>query len=208
MFAGVMAYAMGVKVEHIRQGLRTFDTTYFQAPGRMNVFNDLPFKVIMDYGHNPAAVQVMSDLVQRMDVRGRRIVVLSGPGDRRDEDIRGMAVIAAKAFDHVILRRDDSLRGRGPREVPEIMHAALRAAGIPDDRSTIIPDEQEAIDHALKMAAPGNCSRATASICTKGNRNAASVTIPASAVAMPARKNVQTRRAFPSTNTPVIDEKR
>src|SRR5258707_8662548 len=57
MVAAVMAYAMGVKVENVRQGLRTFDTTYFQAPGRLNVFDELPFKVILDYGHNPAALQ-------------------------------------------------------------------------------------------------------------------------------------------------------
>jgi cyanophycin synthetase len=61
MFAAAMAHAMGVKLEDIRQGLRTFDTTFFQAPGRMNVFDNLPFKVILDYGHNPAAMKAMGD---------------------------------------------------------------------------------------------------------------------------------------------------
>ena len=156
MFAGVMAYAMGVKIEHIRQGLRTFDTTYFQAPGRMNVFNDLPFKVIMDYGHNPAAVQCMADLAQRLDVSGRRIVVLAGPGDRRDEDLEAIAVIAAKAFDHIILKRDDGLRGRGPSEVPELMQRKLRAVGYPEAQMQVIPDEQAAITAGLGMAQPGD----------------------------------------------------
>ena len=156
MFAGVMAYAMGVKIEHIRQGLRTFDTTYFQAPGRMNVFNDLPFKVIMDYGHNPAAVQCMADLAQRLDVSGRRIVVLSGPGDRRDEDLEAMVEIAAKTFDHIILKRDDGLRGRGPNEVPELMQRKLRALQYPDAQVQVIPDEQTAISTALALARPGD----------------------------------------------------
>ena len=72
--------------------------------------------MILDYGHNPAAVQAMADLVGRARVSsGRRICVLAGPGDRRDEDMREMARIAAKAFDHIILRRDDDLRGRGAR---------------------------------------------------------------------------------------------
>ncbi|HRP07307.1 MAG TPA: cyanophycin synthetase, partial [Gemmatimonadales bacterium] len=56
MVAAAMAFSMGIKLETIRQGLRTFDTTFFQAPGRANVFNEHPFKVILDYGHNAHAV--------------------------------------------------------------------------------------------------------------------------------------------------------
>ena len=84
MFAAAMAYAMEVRLEDIRHGLQTFDTTYFQAPGRMNIYHDHPFKVILDYGHNPAAVEAMVDVAGRLDVKGRRICVLAAPGDRRD----------------------------------------------------------------------------------------------------------------------------
>ena len=87
MFAAAMAFSLGIKLDAIRQGLRTFDTTFFQAPGRMNVFNEHPFKVVFDYGHNAHAVAAMAELAQRLDVTGRRIVVVAGPGDRRDEDL-------------------------------------------------------------------------------------------------------------------------
>ena len=156
MFAAVMAYAMGVKIENIRQGLRTFDTSYFQVPGRTNVFNDLPFKVILDYAHNPAAAQVMADLAQRLECSGRRVCVLSAPGDRRDEDIRAMARIAGAAFDHLILRRDDDLRGRGPDEIPLMMQEELLLAGFAEERMEVIPDEQSAIDAALKGSKRGD----------------------------------------------------
>ncbi len=156
MFAAVMAYAMGVKVENIRQGLRTFDTTYFQVPGRTNVFDKLPFKVILDYGHNPAAIQAMADLATRMECSGRRVCLLAGPGDRRDEDLRAMARIAGKAFDHVILRRDDDLRGRAAEEVPRIMEAELLASGFPKERIHVVPDEQLAFDTALKFCRRGD----------------------------------------------------
>jgi len=156
MFAAAMAYAMGVKVENIRQGLRTFDTSYFQVPGRMNVFDRLPFKVVVDYGHNPAAIQAMADLMLRLECSGRRICVLSGPGDRRDEDIKAIARIAAKAFDYIILRRDDDLRGRGSDEIPKMMAAELIEAGFSQDKFTIIPDEQAAIDASLAMAKRGD----------------------------------------------------
>jgi len=156
MFAAALAYSMGVSLDNIRQGLRTFDTTFFQAPGRMNVFDEHPFKVILDYGHNAAAVQVMCDLVSRLECPGRRLVVLAAPGDRRDEDIRNMATIAATHFDHFVCKRDDNLRGRGPDEVPEMLAEALRAAGVADDAIEVIPDEAEAVGHALGSGRPGD----------------------------------------------------
>src|SRR5450631_2051867 len=134
MFAAAMAFSLGIKLDAIRQGLRTFDSTFYQAPGRMNVFNEHPFKVLFDYGHNAHAVGVMADLASRLDVAGRRIVVLAGPGDRRDED----------------------LRNRAPDDVPRIQAQALRAAGVPEKAISVIPDEQEAIEAALRMGETGD----------------------------------------------------
>jgi cyanophycin synthetase len=156
MVAASMAFSLGIKLDAIRQGLRTFDTTFFQAPGRMNVFNEHPFKVLFDYGHNAHAVGVMADLAQRLDVTGRRIVVMAGPGDRRDEDLVAIADAVAGRFDHYICRRDDGLRGRDGDEVPRIQAKALMARGVPADAISIIPDEQKAIDAALRMGQPGD----------------------------------------------------
>jgi cyanophycin synthetase len=156
MFAAALAFSLGIKLDAIRQGLRTFDSTFFQAPGRMNVFSEHPFKVLFDYGHNAHAVAVMADLAQRLDVMGRRIVVLAGPGDRRDEDLVAIARAVAGRFDHYICRRDDNLRDRKPDEVPRIQAAALRAAGVREDAISVIPDEQEAIAAALNMGQPGD----------------------------------------------------
>ena len=156
MFAAAMAFSLGIKLDAIRQGLRTFDSTFFQAPGRMNVFSEHPFKVLFDYGHNAHAVGMMADLAGRLDVSGKRIVVLAGPGDRRDEDLRAIANAVAGLFDHYICRRDDNLRNRAGDEVPRIQAEALRAAGVPPEAISIIPDEQAAIDAALRMGAPGD----------------------------------------------------
>ncbi len=151
MFAAALAYSMGLKLEDIRHGLQTFDTTYFQVPGRMNIFDEHPFKVILDYGHNPVAVSAMCKLVEQLDLTGRRICVLSAPGDRRDEDIRDIARMTAGVFDYYICRRDDSLRGRGPEEVPEILRETLIQNAVDPACIDVIPDEQHAIDTALRM---------------------------------------------------------
>ena len=156
MFAAAVAFSLDIKLDAIRQGLRTFDSTFYQAPGRMNVYDEHPFKVLFDYGHNAHAVAAMADLAQRLDCTGRRIVVLAGPGDRRDEDLVAIAQAVAGRFDHYICRRDDALRGREPDEVPRIISAALRSLGVPDGAITVIPDEQEAIDAALRMGQPGD----------------------------------------------------
>ena len=156
MFAAAIAFSLGIKLDAIRTGLRTFDTTFFQAPGRMNVYDEHPFKVIFDYGHNAHAVAAMCDLAQRLDVQGRRIIVLSAPGDRRDEDITAIAATAAGKFDHYICRRDDGLRGRESAEIPNMLAAVLKAHGVGDKQIEIIPDEQAAIDRALHMGRHGD----------------------------------------------------
>jgi cyanophycin synthetase len=156
MFASAITHSMGKSLEDIRHGLQTFDTTYFQAPGRMNIFDEHPFKVILDYGHNPAAVKAMVDLVTNLETEGKRTVVIAAPGDRRDEDIADIATHCAGAFDRYICRRDDDTRGRGANEVPEMQREALIAGGVDPESIELIPDEQQAVERALQLSAPGD----------------------------------------------------
>ena len=156
MFAAALAYNMRLSLDDIRQGLRTFDVSFFQAPGRLNIFDDHPFRVIMDYAHNAAAVRAMSNLVDQFEVEGRRLVVLSAPGDRRDQDIEEIADMAAGHFDHFICRCDDHLRGRGADEVAHMLKARLLAQGVSEDCIDVVPDEQAATEHALNIAQPGD----------------------------------------------------
>ncbi len=185
MFAAGMAYAMGVKLDDIRQGLRTFDTTYFQAPGRMNVFDQNGFKVILDYGHNPAAVEAMCTLTDRLaesdalGTNGKRICVLSAPGDRRDEDIAETAKVAAGRFDHYICRRDDHARGRAEAEVPTMLKETLIAEGVDPAKIELIIDEEQAVEAALEKCQQGdlllifadNISRTWKQIVQRGGEN-------------------------------------
>ena len=152
MFAAAMAFALGKTLDQIRTGLRTFDNTFFQSPGRMNVFDEHGFRVILDYGHNEAAVGAMVDLVDRLKPRGRRIVCVTCPGDRRDEDISDIAAKVAGHFDHYICHRDDDLRNRAPDEMPRLMRTALIAQGVPESAIRIVEEEQDALATALNMA--------------------------------------------------------
>lgn len=151
MFAAAVAYSFGQDIDQIRLGLKTFNTTFSQAPGRMNVFDELPFRVILDYAHNPAAFETLTNLVDKLDNHNRKIIAVSSPGDRRDEDIMESTRILAGHYDHYVLKADDNRRGRGDDEIPQLMKQGLIDNGVAEDAITIIPDEQEAIEQALKM---------------------------------------------------------
>ncbi|HET9211389.1 MAG TPA: cyanophycin synthetase [Thermoanaerobaculia bacterium] len=157
MFATAIAHAMGISLENIRQGLRTFTTDFFQTPGRMNFYNELPFRVLLDYAHNAHGMAAMAQTIRGLTVTGRRIGVLAAPGDRRDEDIRDLARAAAPAFDFILLREDDRLRGRKPGESGELLRQGLLAAGFPADRIAAgIYGEERAVQSALETAQPGD----------------------------------------------------
>ncbi|MEH6636760.1 MAG: cyanophycin synthetase [Halioglobus sp.] len=156
MFAATMAYSFNKDFEEIRHGLRTFDTSFFQAPGRMNVYNEHPFKVVLDYAHNPAAFRVIADTVDRMDVKARRLAVVSMPGDRRDQDITESAETLAGHFDQYICKADDNRRGRGDEEVPQLLRDGLIANGVDPDCITIIANEETAVEAALEGAHDGD----------------------------------------------------
>jgi cyanophycin synthetase len=98
----------------------------------------------------------MCGLVDRFEIKARRIVVLSAPGDRRDEDVREIASIAAGHFDHFICRCDDNRRGRGKDEVAVMLKNKLLEEGVPADQIEVVADEQEATTRALEMAASGD----------------------------------------------------
>ena len=131
--AAAAAWAAGAHLHDIRQGLRTFSTSFFQAPGRLNLVDVGGVRVVIDYCHNVDGMRQLADFVSRMMVEaptkpGRVGAGGDGrpdgpgdrrpgiPGDRRDEDQRQYGAIAAGAFDEIIVREDNNLRGRAPGE--------------------------------------------------------------------------------------------
>jgi cyanophycin synthetase len=156
MFAAAIAYSFDISLEDIRQGLRIFNTSFYQAPGRLNIYNEHPFKVILDYAHNPAAIQTITDLAKRLDVNGKRRIVMAMPGDRREEDYVEAAKITSQGFDTFICKADDDRRSRGHDEVPQFLKKVLMENGINEADIQVIPSEQEAIDTALNQCEKGD----------------------------------------------------
>ena len=156
MFAAAIAFSFGKDLDDIRNGLRTFDTSFFQSPGRTNVYNEHPFEIILDYAHNPASFAAMADLAGKLDPVGNRTIDISIPGDRRDEDIRESVLACLPEFTHFICKADNNRRGRGHDEVPQLIRKYLLEQGISDDNITVIAEEEPAVDFALNSAKDGD----------------------------------------------------
>ena len=102
MAAVAAAWAVGLDWDTIRRGVGSFANDADNAPGRFNVMDYRGATVIADYGHNGDAMKALVDAVAAMPAK-KRVVVISGAGDRRDEDIRIQTEILGAAFDEVIL---------------------------------------------------------------------------------------------------------
>ncbi|HEU5436225.1 MAG TPA: cyanophycin synthetase [Telluria sp.] len=141
------AWAIDLSWDAIRTGLLTFAGETDNAPGRFNVFSYRGATVIADYGHNPDAILALVSAVDAMPAR-RRSVVISGAGDRRDEDIRQQTVILGAAFDDVLLYQDQCQRGREDGEVVALLRQGLQDA-VRTSHIDEINGEFVAIDKAL-----------------------------------------------------------
>ncbi|MGY8524824.1 cyanophycin synthetase [Paracidovorax citrulli] len=124
MAAIAAVWAQGIDWSIVRRGLATFVSDAGSAPGRFNVFDYRGATLIADYGHNPDAIQALCDAIETMPAR-RRLVVISGAGDRRDEDIRQQTRILGEVFDDVLLYQDQCQRGREDGEVLALLREGL-----------------------------------------------------------------------------------
>ena len=148
------AWALGLDWHAIRAGMRSFVSDAQTVPGRFNIFDHRGATVIADYGHNPDAIAALTRAIEAMPAR-RRSVVISGAGDRRDEDIRRQTEILGQAFDEVVLYEDQCQRGRGDGEVLALLRQGL--AGARRARTGHeIRGEFVAIDTALARLEPGD----------------------------------------------------
>ena len=148
------AWALNVPWDTIAQGLSTFISDIQGVPGRFNVFDYKGATLIADYGHNPDAIQALVHAVDNMPAE-KRVVVISGAGDRRDQDIRDQTQILGAAFDEVILYQDACQRGRSDGEVIQLLRDGLNGA-VRTQYVQDIQGEFNAIDAALARLSAGD----------------------------------------------------
>jgi cyanophycin synthetase len=142
------AYVQGMRYEDIRSGLLSFFPSPALTPGRLNLLRIGRGQVLVDYAHNPAAVEGLIDLVRRMPAR-RRIGVVTAPGDRRDQDLREIGR-RCSGLDYVILKEDENLRGRQRGEIVRVIQEGLADVGISPQQVETVYSEPEAVGRAVE----------------------------------------------------------
>lgn len=148
------ATALGADIETIRRGLRSFHPSPEQSAGRMNLIDLGSFKVLIDYGHNEAALKSLAEFLKQMKAK-RIIRMAAGVGDRSDEAIYTFGLASAVPGDVFILT-DPSPRGRVPGETPEIIKQAIVSRGVAPENVHIELREKQATELALGMAEAGD----------------------------------------------------
>jgi cyanophycin synthetase len=154
MAAVAAAWGVGLPWDAVRAGLASFVSDVHGVPGRFNVMSYRGATVIADYGHNPDAMRALVAAVNALPA-AKRLVLISGAGDRRDEDIREQTRILGAAFDEVLLYQDAAQRGRADGEVMGLLRDGLQGAA----RTAHVEEirgEFAAIDRALERLAPGD----------------------------------------------------
>ena len=149
--ASLAAFVQNVSIEQIRAGLNTFRASVSQTPGRMNLFNLGNYHALIDYAHNPASYVAVGAFVRNW-TSGKRVGVIGGPGDRRDEDFIMLGKLAAEIFDSIIVKEDDDTRGRVRGTAADLIVQGIKEVK-PDREYEIILNETEAVNRALDTAA-------------------------------------------------------
>ena len=150
-----VAYVQGVRYDDIRAGLLTFFPSPALTPGRLNMLRIGRRRVLVDYAHNPAAVEGVIDMARRLDAP-RRVGVITGPGDRRDDDLRALGRLAAAGLDHVIVKEDEDRRGRPPGEIARLVREGLVEGGLAAGAIEEVPNETDAVRRALALLEDGD----------------------------------------------------
>jgi len=151
--ATLASYVYGFTIEDIKLSLETFIPSAAQTPGRMNIFEFKDHRVMIDFAHNPDGFRGIKEFLSGID-SPYKIGIITGTGDRRDEDIREMGRISAQMFDHIIIRQDKFLRGRTAEEIVKLLVEGIQQED-PKQSYEYVPKEVEALKHALSLAKPG-----------------------------------------------------
>jgi len=134
-----------ISIEDIRSALISFVPSSSQTPGRLNFFHFKNFTFLADFAHNPHGLKLLGDFIGKLDYP-KKIGLISGTGDRRDEDIRELGSLSAQYFDEIIIRCDKNLRGRTAEEIIHLLKEGIEMQN-PSIPTMVIENEEEALEY-------------------------------------------------------------
>jgi cyanophycin synthetase len=157
LFAALSATGLGVPLRAALTALRGFDSSAAQNPARMNVIAGKPWQMIVTTVDGPTPVMALAEYARRLEIPGRRLLVLTTVDDRADDFIRATGAAAAKGgFDLYFCAEYQPLRARDPLVAARLLAEGLRAAGVAEERILTLSDTPAAVAQAESLAGPGD----------------------------------------------------
>lgn len=151
--AVLAAHGTNLDLELVREALRKFKPSAEQTPGRMNMFPFGKFDVMVDYAHNPPSMEALGKYLVNL-TGTHKVGIITGVGDRREQDMIEMGSAAAKIFDEIIIRVDKDTRGRSAEDIIGFVKEGIR--NVSDKINVeVIPEEAEAVRYAVNHAKEG-----------------------------------------------------
>ena len=156
MHAIAAAYFSGMNIDDIRSAMASFSSGEALTPGRMNEFGGLPFRVIVDFAHNPDGMKNVCEFVDRTKVPGRKIIAFAGAGNRTEVAIANVARAVAGHFDFYFCKDyEPPPDGRIIRLAPFIRRVLIEE-GVPAKNTAVVTYGREVIYQILDSCQPGD----------------------------------------------------
>jgi cyanophycin synthetase len=156
MHAVTASYLSGIEIETIQKAMSDFTASWESTPGRLNVFDDLPFRVIMDFAHNPDGMRKICEFVDGQEVEGRKLVAFAGSINRTDEVIRQMGRSIAGHFDFYFCKEHIRPDRTQPRTVGHLLKQGLMESGVAENQIAVRNYGKEVIFEIFDMCRPGD----------------------------------------------------
>lgn len=156
MHAIAASYLVGINIPNIRNAMVRFMSGPDSTPGRLNIFDDLPFRVIIDFAHNVDGFQKLSEFIDNQPISGQKILVFGISSDHRDADIKAAMSALAGHFDYYACVDSLDLKNRQAGELSALLANGLTSAGVAESNISLVLDTHEWWRHGLTMAVPGD----------------------------------------------------
>jgi len=156
MHAVAASYLAGVDLGTIKSGMRKFEMSFENTPGRLNCYDGHPFRVIMDFAHNADGISQLSAFVDQLEISGRKLLTFQVRGDVEDEYIRRFAAAAAGCFDHYVCRTHTVYTGPDEQKVLALLKGALLDSGVDEHQITTTTSATFAVKTMLEMGKKGD----------------------------------------------------
>jgi len=140
--------ASGIASEKIRLHLQSFIPTIETLPGRMNIIDVNNFKVLVDNAHNKVNFEGLKKFLTTFPER--KLGVIYAAGDRSDDELINLGLLAAQTYDEIIFYEGIDDRGRAKGEITALLKKGALSAGFNEQNLLILSNGEEAWNEALK----------------------------------------------------------